>query len=227
MRLVTDELRSAAASLVGETLDGKSVILSAREHGLNYWRQMEWAGFHVEHVMRTARTAMGESHSQAYLPSRPAATLDGVLPGMDVPVEVKLSVRKEVGCAYPKAVLLNDAEAMDAALEAAGGIVLCLFRGTAEMDVTGEFQRWRTELHGGPSKETRKNAAQGRKSRMRKRAVHVDDALLLSLTEESWPALRRSAQGRNSGKGAARPPKYSLPVGKFLGEYPELVEIVE
>lgn len=229
--LITKDTEEEIRNLLNGKYEGRSIIQQAKDDELNYWRQMEWPGFHIEHLCRTSLTALSGSESKSFTERVGKTTFDSTLEmeqqllPAGLPAEVKLSLRKKPTVRYPPSIILNDTESMDKAIKT-GGILLLLFQGTAQMDTTGEFRDWLTELQGGPSKETLKNQKQGRPRRARKTSFVMEQCQVVLLDETTIGSLQSRPQGRNSGKGAPRMDKYHLKPYDFLLNHPDHVQVI-
>ena len=230
--ILSADTREQVSNLTGVTYDGRETIIAARQEGLNYWRQMEWAGFHIEHLCRERPGAAAPTHSYSYTDRVGNTTFDSSLTediGMlrlGMPIEVKLSLARTQRSAYPKTVILNDAQAMDAAITQ-GGLLVLMFQGFAVLDTDYSFADWRTEYQGGLSAESLKNRMEGRSRRKRKKSVTVQRCAVMLLNSDNAVMLQKHEQGRNSGAGAPRAVKYKIQPSEFMKRYPDSVDLIQ
>lgn len=182
--------------------DGRGAILEMKERDFQ-WRQMEWTGFYFELLcrdrIREKFVVPGKRYGNVSFDFLGSANWD-----------MKASAIKT----DRHSAILNDIAATDASIAEFGahGIVMALID-VEYNDEDRAFQKWHSQLKGGPSDYAKERMARNATSRYRKTSAILRQILFLSIDENNISNLGVHAQGRNSD-GSPRNPKYLLNIEK-------------
>lgn len=172
---------------------------------INYgWRQMEWAGFYFEYLLKKKADNNIVPFSDYYLAGGNGKTkFDFYDENNNFVFDVKVhDINNNI-------VPLNDAAAIEAIIKDRGELGIMIAAAEPTFDKNGEFKIWHNKIKGKKSKYVSKNG----RSRKRKSAMKIKFVSLYVLNEETInsSAIIQMHQGVNSNS-AKRPMKYSLDI---------------
>lgn len=204
-RSVRDDIEDAKRRLsqIGTSWDGKECILELKDADEN-WRQMEWVGFYFEYICKEAL----RSSSRFSIPGERKGTNSKVI--FDALGEINWDFKAKAIKSDDHRGILNDIIAVNQTISERGAygaiIALC---DVEYNDDDRTFQKWHSQLKGGPSKYEIERKKRTSVSRYRKTQAQLTEILFVVATSCSVSALETMNQGRNSN-GTPRNPKYMI-----------------
>ncbi|MDE1818891.1 MAG: hypothetical protein KGI19_09860 [Thaumarchaeota archaeon] len=174
--------------------DGKKSILEMKQNGFNQWKQMEWIGWYFEYLCSIKlNDIMQIPHGKKY----GNVKFDGFY---NFPWDFK-SHAKESG----NKIIVNDEEAIHAAIEDFGLVGLILAHGNVSYDDEKRaFQSWHKEIKGGESDYEIKRKERGAKSRLRKVSFTLQNIMLIKITEDT---LKKTSSFQNNFRNSDGSPR--------------------
>ena len=196
---------------------GRSAIVEMRDGGSRHWRQSEWPGFYTEFLV--------ERDVAEVLPVRRGPTFGctefdfSYRHTWDIKTHSTNSTNASSWCPG------NDLEAVEACIDAKGGLGYIVISGPSEYsDSDPDFRRWHTELKGGKSAYTKAREARGRRSRRLKTTFVPEEILAIWFgsiedvdrgVHEGW--IRGFQKGMRNADGGVRSEKISVDVAAVPG----------
>jgi len=192
------ENAKAALATLPRDWDGKTCVLELKDAGFN-WRQVEWWAFYFEYLCNSRLKTTFEIPGEMIGSTR-----------FDLKGSVNWDLKAKAIKSDDHRCILNDKTALDESIKTYGehGFMIAL----CDVEYNDEdrtFQKWRTELQGGPSDYTKKRIARTSTSRYRKTRAILNEILFFCLDAAALESLGEMRQGRNSN-GKPRPLKYEL-----------------
>lgn len=178
--------------------DGKECVLELKEADYQ-WRQMEWWAFYFEYKVKRILSPIFSSPGAAY---------------GNVSFDLRRTINWDVKASAIKtsnhSIILNDVDAMNRSIHEDGfhGEIIGLCD-VEYNDQNRSFQKWHTELKGGPSSYEIERITRTAVSRYRKTRAVLLELVLIVLCPDDLEYLHIMKQGRNSN-GSTRRAKYML-----------------
>lgn len=195
-------------------INGKNAVEIMRNEGSRNWRQMEWIGFWLEHVVETKIVTSVGGHTGP----RYGKTLFDLKRKHVWDLKVHLD-----GSDW---LILNDREAVSACIEENSGIGYLIVEGSAQFDDDGTFKKWHDEQKGTKSSYEIERVRRGAPSRRRKK-VFIPKRLialwipmlndLVSADEDGW--IKGFQKGMRNSNGALRREKFQIKVSEVPNDY--------
>lgn len=153
-------------------VDARYGILEMKEKELPSWRENEWQGYHLKHLLRELCKDK-RSNIEAYTERK-----NYLVKGQYV-WDIRNKTSEE---AIPTIWFSN--ESLGKLLEDYGGIGLLVADSVAEMDKEGDLRRWHEELKGPETDYTKKRKAEGRPPREMKKNYMIKRLFVFYFTTE-------------------------------------------
>ncbi len=178
--------------------DGRKCVLELKAADFQ-WRQMEWWAFYFEFCCWSLKEVGF---------SMPGADYGNVK--FDATRRINWDLKAKAIKSDDHKAILNDKSAMDESIRHHGehGVIIALCD-VEYNDVDRNFQKWHTELKGGPSAYEKERVKRTSISRHRKTRAKLTEIIVLRFDKDSLNDLGTMRQGRNSN-GNPRRPKYML-----------------
>ena len=208
--LILDEL----VIHIPKVIDGISAVETMRKEGSRNWRQMEWIGFWLEHLVETKIVpSVGGNTGPRYgktvfdLQRKHVWDLKVHLDGSDW-------------------LILNDREAVNFCIKDNSGIGYLIVEGSAEFDVDGTFKKWHDEQKGAQSSYEVERIQRGAPSRRRKKIFfpkRLTSLWIPSLGDlatgdkDGW--LKGFQKGMRNSNGILRREKFQIKVNEVPNNY--------
>lgn len=194
--------------------DGKACIIEMKNGGSRHWRQMEWIGFYFEFLCESALTDrysnLFEQHSSSIMTvsegrvSYGNTKFDGFF---KIPWDFKAHTTNK----NSHHVVINDREAIEAAIHDYGAVGVIVAVGEAEYnDINRSFQIWHSELKGGMSKYEIERIRRRAPSRLRKTKFRLNYILFLKIDNEVLAHAGSFQRGFRNADGSSRREKVMI-----------------
>jgi ribosomal protein L39E len=195
-------------------IDGKVAIEVMRSEGSRNWRQMEWIGWWLEHIVEQHVTPdIGGSRGPKYGKTEFDLKRNYV---WDLKVHLENN----------DWLILNDQEAVSNCLDEYEGLGYLIVEGSADFDVDGKFKDWHSLQKGGISKYEEGRIKRGANSRIRKKSFTAERILaiwipgaddVLNAVKSGW--IKGFQEGMRNSNGNARRSKFQINLGLVPEEY--------
>lgn len=193
-------------------IDAKDAISSMKQGGSTNWRQMEWIGFYPEFWFETnLATKLGATHGPRF-------------------GNMSFDIRrhhvwdlKAHAAGKSKWAPLNDVEAVEACINAHGGVGFLVLSGPCTYDDDyGTFRIWHETINGGRSDYSKRVEARGATSRRRKTSFSPSHLVAFRFAStgdiararrEGW--LKGFQEGMRNSNDAARRAKIMVDLARI------------
>lgn len=208
--LILDELTIH----IPKVISGMDAIETMRDEGSRNWRQMEWIGFWLEHLVeKRIITSVGGSAGPKY-----GRTVFDLRREHVWDLKVHLS-----GSDW---LILNDREAISLCIEENFGIGYLVVEGSAQFDENGAFKKWHDEQKGTKSSYEIERIKRGAPSRRRKKVFFPQRLISLWLpalsdlvTGEMDGWIKGFQKGMRNSNGSLRREKFQIKVNEVPKEF--------
>jgi len=155
-------------------VDGRYAIQEMKEKELPSWKENEWQGYYLKHLVRE-------------LCDEKCPGIESYTEGKNYLVkgEYLWDVRNKTADEEIPTILFSN-QVMNKFLDEFGGIGVIIADSVAYSDENGDFRRWHEELKGGESEYTKKRKAEGRPPRKMKTAFVIIKVGAYYFTEDDF-----------------------------------------
>ena len=201
--------------LFGCEWDGKEAILEMQKNNYNQWKQMEWAGFYLQYVIKT----YNENHFIIPGKTINKTTFDAHWISSNTPIDVKFHSNCDSKGKHNQRIPLNDCLAMDEAIDAYNSVGLLVLFGNPVYDESGEFKIWHDSVKGEKSNYVKQAELENKKSRVRKVFINLTHVNYYLIDKTNVHLLDGFQKGMVNSNGNLRNEKYSLDMKKISPKY--------
>lgn len=180
--------------------DGKEKIIEMKDEKSKNWRQMEWPGFYLEHLIEKELYSQFDFNGATFGNTK-----------FDVFKEIPWDLKAHtINSSNPNQIPTNDLDAIHYAIEEFGYVGFIILEGEAIWDKDNEFKEWHDNIKGGKSKYQLEGAKLNRKSRRRKSAMKLKGMKIILMDKDSVLKQPQFQKGMTNSDGKERKAKMLL-----------------
>ncbi len=165
--------------------DGKEKIIEMKNDNSKNWKQMEWPGFYLEHLIEKKLYSQLDFNGATF-----ENTKFDVFE--QIPWDLKVHT---INSSNPNKIPTNDLNAINYAVNEFGYVGFIILEGEAIWDEENQFKRWHDDLKGKKSRYRLKGDKINRKSRRRKLALKVKGLKVILIDKDS---VKKQPQFQNN-----------------------------
>ena len=199
---------------IPKMIDGQTAVKTMRDEGSNNWRQMEWIGFWLEHLVeKKIVTSIGGQTGPRY-----GRTVFDLKRKHVWDLKVHLDGSNWL--------ILNDREAVNACIKDNSGIGYLIVEGHAKFDDDGKFKEWHDKQKGTKSSYEIERVRRGAPSRRLKKVFTPKRLIalwiptlndLISADKDGW--VKGFQKGMRNSNGSLRREKFQINVSEVPNNY--------